>query len=139
MLTCPGKLRNNLWKTKKQSVIFKSSSEAKYRALTTTVSEVLWIHWLLHDLKAPQQGATPLYCNNQAYRHISNNSIFHERTKHMEIDCYFVCESVEYNHIQSCYINTHDQVANIFMKPLGMTQFHFLLDRLGVRDLHGPI
>lgn len=106
--------------------------------MATTVSEVLWLRWLLHDLKAPQQGATPLYCDNQADRHIANNPVFHERTKHVEMDCYFVRERVESKHIQPCYIRTYDQVADIFTKPLGATQFGFLLGKLGVRDLHDP-
>lgn len=83
------------WRTKKQSVMSRSSAEAEYRAMATTVSEILWLRWLLQDLQIMQTSATPLYCDNQAARHIANNLVFHERTKHMKMDCYFVRERVQ--------------------------------------------
>lgn len=77
------------WKTKKQSVVSRSSAKAQYRAMSTTVSEVLWLRWLLKDLDVFSTGPTPLFCNNQATRHIANNYVFHERTKHVKMGCYF--------------------------------------------------
>nr|XP_043639756.1 uncharacterized mitochondrial protein AtMg00810-like [Erigeron canadensis] len=76
------------WKTKKQSVVSRSSAEAEYRAMATTVSEVLWMRWLLKDFEINLTEATPLYCDNEAARHIANNPVFHERTKHVEMDCF---------------------------------------------------
>lgn len=61
------------WKTKKQSVVSRSSAEAEYRATATTISEILWMCWLLSLLQAQQHGLTPLLCGNQAARHIANN------------------------------------------------------------------
>lgn len=126
------------WKTKKQSVVSRSSAEAEYRAMATAVSEVLWLRWLLTDLGVPQHTPTPLYCNNQAARHIASNPVFHERTKHVVMDCYFVRERVESQHIQPCFIHTTNKLADIFTKPLGTERFRFLLAKLGVRNLHGP-
>nr|KAJ0209320.1 hypothetical protein LSAT_V11C400213930 [Lactuca sativa] len=77
-------------KTKKQSIVSRSSAEAEYRAMATSVSETLWLRWLLKHLEASPIGPTPLFCDNQAARHIANNPVFHERTKHLEMDCYFV-------------------------------------------------
>ncbi|CAH9133803.1 unnamed protein product, partial [Cuscuta epithymum] len=47
------------WRTKKQSVVSRSSAEAEYRAMAVTVSEILWLRWLLRDLTVPQKGPTP--------------------------------------------------------------------------------
>lgn len=55
-----------------------------------TVSEVLWLRLLLKDFDVMQPGPVMLFCDNQAAHHIANNPVFHERTKHIEIDCYFV-------------------------------------------------
>lgn len=63
--------------------------------MVSMVSEILWLRWLLKDLEATQVGATSLFCDNQVACHIANNPVFHERTKHVEMDCYFVCERVE--------------------------------------------
>ncbi|KAL7596004.1 hypothetical protein Lser_V15G30641 [Lactuca serriola] len=82
------------WKSKKQSVVSRSSAEAEYRAMAVTVSEILWIRWLLADFDIVLDKPTPLLCDNESARHIAHNPVFHERTKHVEMDCYFVKERV---------------------------------------------
>ena len=52
-----------------------SSTEAEYRALTDTISELLW---LLKDLGVSTSSATLLYCDNQSVIHIAHNDVFHE-------------------------------------------------------------
>ncbi|KAK9050950.1 hypothetical protein SSX86_027575 [Deinandra increscens subsp. villosa] len=126
------------WRSKKQSVVSRSSAEAEYRAMATTVSEVLWMRWLLKELDVTQIGPTPLFCDNQAARHIANNPVFHERTKHVEMDCYFVRERVESHEIQPMNIHTKSQIADLFTKSLGAQQFRTLRDKLGVQNLHAP-
>ncbi|XP_023767971.1 secreted RxLR effector protein 161-like [Lactuca sativa] len=49
------------WKTKKQSMVSRSSAEAEYRAMASTVSEIIWIHWLLRDLQVGVDGPTTLF------------------------------------------------------------------------------
>ena len=68
----------------------RSSIEVEYRALADTTSEFLWLRWLLKDLGVSTSSATPLYCDNQSAIHIAHNDVFHEQTKHIEIDCYFI-------------------------------------------------
>lgn len=80
------------WKTNKQTMVSRSSAEAKYRAIASTVSELLWLRWLLTDLEALRSGPTTLYCDNQATRHIANNLAFHERTKHVDRIVFFIRE-----------------------------------------------
>lgn len=126
------------WKSKKQSVVSRSSAEAEYRAMATTVSEILWMRWLLKELEMPCNGPTQLFCDNEAARNIANNPVFHERTKHVEMDCYFVRERVESKEIQTMQIHTTVQIADVFTKPLGSQEFHSLLDKLGVMNLHAP-
>ncbi|CAI0404700.1 unnamed protein product, partial [Linum tenue] len=126
------------WRTKKQKVVSRSSAEAEYRAMASTVSEVLWLRFLLEELGVRQQGSMPLYCDNQAALHIAANPVFHERTKHVEMDCYFVREQVASKEIEPKKIGTAAQQADIFTKALGNEQFHTLLSKLGVRDLHTP-
>nr|GEY17486.1 hypothetical protein [Tanacetum cinerariifolium] len=70
------------WKSKKQSVVSRSSAEAKYRSMATAVSEITWVRWLLKELDVAVVGLTPLFCDNKAAKHIANNPFFHEKTKH---------------------------------------------------------
>ncbi|KAF5776249.1 putative RNA-directed DNA polymerase [Helianthus annuus] len=126
------------WKTKKQSVVSRSSAEAEYRSMASTVSEVIWMRWLLTDLQVVQDQATPIFCDNLAVKHIANNPVFHERTKHVEMDCYFIRERVESKDIFPLHIDTKQQIADLFTKPLGAQHLQILLHKLGVRDLHAP-
>ncbi|GJR54518.1 uncharacterized mitochondrial protein-like protein [Tanacetum coccineum] len=110
------------WKTKKQSVVSRSSAEAEYRAMASTVSEVIWVRWLLSELQVDISFPTPLFCDNQAARHIANNPVFHERTKHVEMDCYFVRERVESKEIISMHISSKMQIADLLTKRLAAQQ-----------------
>ncbi|CAL1391749.1 unnamed protein product [Linum trigynum] len=126
------------WRAKKQRVVSRSSAEAEYRAMASATSEVLWLRFLLRELQVVQRAPTPLYCDNQAALHISANPVFHERTKHVEMDCYFVRERVSSGEILPQKVKTTQQLADIFTKALGTDQFHHLLSKLGIRDLHAP-
>ena len=81
------------WKTKKQNTMSRSSSEAEYRALATSTCELQWLTYLLNDLKICCSKPATLYCENQSALYIVSNPVFHERTKHLEIDCHLVREN----------------------------------------------
>uniref|UniRef100_A0A2N9HRI1 Reverse transcriptase Ty1/copia-type domain-containing protein n=1 Tax=Fagus sylvatica TaxID=28930 RepID=A0A2N9HRI1_FAGSY len=83
------------WRSKKQSVVARSSAEAEYRAMAHTTCELTWLRTVLQEFGLLTQGPTPLYCDNQAAIHIASNPVFHERTKHIEVDCHFVRSKVE--------------------------------------------
>ncbi|CAL1392356.1 unnamed protein product [Linum trigynum] len=127
------------WRTKKQSVVARSSAEAEYRSMATAVSELIWLRGLLVELGVPQTQSTPLHCDNQAALHIAANPVFHERTKHVEMDCHFVRERVQSGEILPIKINTRDQLADLFTKALGAERFRYLLRKLGICDLHASV
>ena len=59
-----------------------------------------------------------LWCDNLGATYLSANLAFHARTKHVEVDFYFVREKVAGGKLSIQFISTHDQIANIFTKPL---------------------
>ncbi|KAM1862019.1 hypothetical protein ACFX14_002530 [Malus domestica] len=78
------------WKSKKQSVFTRSSAEAEYKAMATTTCELIWVKGLLSDLGFPSSQPMTLMCHNQAAMHIASNTVFHERTKHIEVECHYI-------------------------------------------------
>ena len=118
------------WRSKKQTFVACFSIEAEYRALTDTTSELLWLRWLLTDLGVSTSSATPLYCDNQSAIHIAHNDVFHERTKHIEIDCHFIRYHLVHGALKLFSVSSKDQLADIFTKSLPKGRTRDLVDNL---------
>ena len=78
------------WKSKKQVTVFLSSVEAEYRSLRRLTAKLSWLSKSLHELTITSITPIPVKFDNLAATYIAKNSVFHERTKHIEIDCHFV-------------------------------------------------
>ncbi|GJT05025.1 retrovirus-related pol polyprotein from transposon RE1 [Tanacetum coccineum] len=124
--------------TKKQSIVSKSSSEVEYWALASTTSELVWLKYLLTALQVPCDKPMELYCDNKSAIYIATNLVFHERTKHIEIDCHYVREQVQAGKIITPHLRSKFQLANLFTKALARAQFNYLSSKLGIYDAHAP-
>ncbi|RVW98037.1 Retrovirus-related Pol polyprotein from transposon RE1 [Vitis vinifera] len=118
------------WRSKKQTFVARSSTEVEYRALADTTSELLWLRWLLKDLGVSTSSTTPLYCDNQSAIHIAHNDVFHERTKHIEIDCHFIRYHLVHGALKLFSVSSKDQLADIFTKSLPKRRTRDLVDNL---------
>ncbi|GJZ04322.1 ribonuclease H-like domain-containing protein [Tanacetum coccineum] len=132
-------LNGNLvsWKSKKQNTLSKSSAEAEYRALASVTSEVTWILKILKDLQCNDLLPVDLFCDSNSAIKIAANPVFHERTKHLEIDLHFVREKILNGVVKTVKVDTANQIADIFTKGLDTLQHNFLVEKLGMINLYG--
>lgn len=126
------------WKTKRQSVVSHSSAEAEYRAMSIATREVKWLHQLLTDLGFRPRTPSRLFCDRKSALYIASNPVFHERTKHVEIDCHRVRDALKSGRITCSYIGTKEQLADVLTKALGKVQFNKLMSKLGISSSRAP-
>ena len=90
------------------------------------------------DLGVDCSTATKLHCDNLSAIQIAHNDVFHERTKHIEIDCHFISHHLLQGTLTLRYISSQDQLANIFTKPLPPGTFRALASKLIMVYLKPP-
>ncbi|RVW32180.1 Retrovirus-related Pol polyprotein from transposon RE2 [Vitis vinifera] len=91
--------------SKKQDVVVRSSAEAEYRAMALATCELIWLKHLLRELRFGKDEQMKLICDNQAALHIASNPVFHERTKHIEVDCHFIREKIASGCVATNFVN----------------------------------
>jgi len=125
-------------RTKKQLIVSKSSSENEYRALAAASCELQWILYVLYDLQIKCTKTSVIYYDNQSALHMTANPVFHERTKHLEIDCHIVREKLQANILKLLPISSKEQIADFFTKALLPQPFNNLLSKLEMIDIYHP-
>uniref|UniRef100_A0A2N9IAK3 CCHC-type domain-containing protein n=1 Tax=Fagus sylvatica TaxID=28930 RepID=A0A2N9IAK3_FAGSY len=126
------------WRSKKQHIVSCSSTEAEYRALADTTSELLALRWLLEDMGVTHSSPTVIHCDNRSAIQIVHNDIFHERTKHFEIDCHLVRHHLSAGILHLLPVSSYDQTADIFTKTFPPGRFRDLVSKLKMASVKPP-
>ncbi|WVZ69160.1 hypothetical protein U9M48_017995 [Paspalum notatum var. saurae] len=126
------------WRSKKQTVVARSTAEAEFRSMAHGVCEVLWLRILLTELGLFRCSPLMLYCDNKAAIDIANNPVQHDRTKHVEIDRHFVKEKLDRGIICLPYVSSSTQIADMLTKGLLEKAFSIFCSKMGLYDVFTP-
>ena len=123
------------WKSKKQQTVSRSSAEAEYRSMASAVSEITWLLGLFKELGVNVQLPITIFSDSKSAIQLAANPVLHERTKHIEIDCHFIRDKIKSGEVDTAYVHTHQQLADIMTKGLSQVQHVHLLGKLGVINI----
>jgi hypothetical protein len=105
------------WSSKKQNLVALSTAEAEYIAAGHCCTQLLWMRQTLRDY-GYNFSKVPLLCDNESAIRMADNPVEHSRTKHIAIRYHFLRDHQQKGDIEIAYINTKDQLADIFTKSL---------------------
>lgn len=118
------------WCSKKQTAVSRSSTEAEYRSMADTSSELQWLLHLLKDLHIDLVQVPTLHCDNISALALATNPVHHSKLKHIEADVHFTRDKVKAGTIRLQFVSSKDQLADIFTKGLCSPQHNYLCDSL---------
>ncbi|GJU32871.1 ribonuclease H-like domain-containing protein [Tanacetum coccineum] len=105
------------------NILSRSNVEAEYRGVANVVAETVWLRNLLRELHTPLLSATLVYCDNVSVIYMTANPVQHQRTKHIEINIYFVRDMVARGQVRVLHVPYRYLYVDIFTKRLPSTLF----------------
>ena len=118
----------------KKNCTSQSTIEAKYVAVVVNCSNIVWFKKSLERMKVEIKDPVVIYCDNTNAINISKNLVMHSKIKHIAIKYHFLRELVQDKEVRLEYVNTKEQIANIFTKPLP-NAFLYIRGKLGIIPL----
>ncbi|XP_050895142.1 secreted RxLR effector protein 161-like [Lathyrus oleraceus] len=111
------------WACKKQTCVSLSTAKAEYIAAGSCCAQILWLKQQLREYGL-DLGCIPLCCDNTSAINITKNLAMHSKTKHIDIQHHFLCYHVLQGDVEVTFVDTHNQLADIFTKPLAGEPFY---------------
>ena len=120
------------WSSREQGSVTLSTAEVEYVSASDASREAIWLRKLLSDLFDSSLEPVVIHCDNQSCIKISENPVFHDRSKHMEMKYHYVRDMVQRRAVSLRYIPTDEQTMDVLTKPLSKMKFEYFRDKLGV-------
>ena len=119
-------------------VVAHSSVEAEYRIMTHTASEFTWLQHFLQEIGFSTHTLLPLFCDMMLQYILLPNPIFHERIKHIEVNCHFIHDKILSGDMAIPYVKSRDKLADMFTKSLYRTRIEFIHSKMGLYNTFAP-
>jgi hypothetical protein len=120
------------WQARKQKTVAAFSREAEYTVAFEASKEGIWLRTLLNSINYTATGPTTICCDNNAAINLSEDPALHDHVKHINTKHHFLCKCVQSNKISLSYINTNDNITDIFTKALETKKFNHFQKFLGL-------
>ena len=105
------------WHSKKQVSVAWSMDKAEYVAVGNCCAQILWLKQQLLDFDI-KVSRIPIMCDNTSAINLTKNPMLHSHTKHIETHHYFLHGHVEKGDFVFEHVDSKNQLADIFTKPL---------------------
>ena len=116
----------------------RSIAEAEYVASCSASCEAVLLRKLLSDIFDVQLDATCIHCNNQSSVKLSENSVFHDKSKHIKIKYHYIRDMVQRGTVKLQYIVMDEQIDDVLTKPLARVKFEYFSEKLCVLQIKVP-
>ena len=124
------------WKSKLQKTVALSSCEAEYMALKDAIKEQAWLRSMFESIEIlTKSSSKTLYTDSQSARSLTRNPVFHERSKHIDIQYHYARESVLEGRTDLQFIPTDQQLADGLTKAISNEKWARLLESIGLQSL----
>ena len=123
------------WHSKKQNSVALSIAKVEYISAGSCCAQILWMKQQLSDYGILLYHI-PIRCDNMSAINLSKNIVQHSRTNHIEIRHHFLRDYVQKGDCVLKFVDTKNQIANIFTKPLPKETFFAIRRELGLIDVN---
>jgi hypothetical protein len=113
------------WFSRKQTSMALSSAKVEYMATSLASCEAIWVCKMPTSLFGQELEPTVIQCDNQSCIKLSENPVFHDRSKHIEIKYHVIRDKIQRGVVKLQCISTDEQVANILKG-----KFVFFIDKM---------
>uniref|UniRef100_A0A3Q7J889 Reverse transcriptase Ty1/copia-type domain-containing protein n=1 Tax=Solanum lycopersicum TaxID=4081 RepID=A0A3Q7J889_SOLLC len=120
------------WSSMKQRIVARSSTEAEYRAIASTTTELCWVRNILNELAVTPAKIPIIYYDNLGATYVCSNPVFHSRMKHIELDYHFIRKLVQQGILRVSHVSSKDQLADMLTKPLPSGSFDLLRSNIDI-------
>jgi hypothetical protein len=123
------------WSMQKQRVVALSSCKAEYIAGTGVTCQAVWLQRLLEEIMGAKLSSPWIELENMSGIALSKNLVLYDNSKHIKTHYHFIRECVERGEVVLEFVETQDQLADMFTKVLGRGHFLELREKIGVAKL----
>ncbi|GJW86542.1 putative RNA-directed DNA polymerase [Tanacetum coccineum] len=121
------------WQSRLQKCVALSTTEAEYMAATEACKELLWLKRFLQELGFKKQRYAVL-CDNQSAIHLAKNSMFHKRTKHIDIRYHWIRDAIEDGMFELNKVHTDDNASDMLTKAVAREKLKVCCSIIGMAN-----